>query len=224
MQARKSGLTKANINPQPPSTAVVMFSALFLFLLHNHFITEIIFKKKSGDVNDEANFSLLLNLSLQGSQCKTSTYYWPIQIHLADEDGPIRNACLMCVLLLQDLLQSCARGGRRRVEDMCYERRRAEACVDESAHHALCVLFITAVMCVFITATVCTVTYCLILRGVIPRFRPVFHIIYERDQYGTHVPSGMASAGAPPVDSDVSLRADVKGMRARQRVDPGCSR
>ena len=27
-------------------------------------------------------------------------------------------------------------GGRRRVEDMCYERRQAEACVDESAHHA----------------------------------------------------------------------------------------
>jgi hypothetical protein len=39
---------------------------------------------------------------------------------------------IACVLLLQDLLQSCARGGRRRVEDMCYERRRAEACVDES--------------------------------------------------------------------------------------------
>jgi hypothetical protein len=36
----------------------------------------------------------------------------------------------VCVLLLQDLLQSCSRGGRRRVEDMCYERRRAEACVD----------------------------------------------------------------------------------------------
>ena len=43
----------------------------------------------------------------------------------------------VCFLLLQDLLQSCSRGGRRRVEDMCYERRRAEACVDESAHHAL---------------------------------------------------------------------------------------
>ena len=43
----------------------------------------------------------------------------------------------VCVLLLQDLLQSWARGGRRRVEDMCYERRRAEACVDGSAHHAL---------------------------------------------------------------------------------------
>jgi hypothetical protein len=44
----------------------------------------------------------------------------------------------VCVcLLLQDLLQSCSRGGRRRVEDMCYERRQAEACVDESAHHAL---------------------------------------------------------------------------------------
>jgi hypothetical protein len=38
----------------------------------------------------------------------------------------------VCVLLLQDLLQSCSRGGGRRVE-----RRRAEACVDESAHHAL---------------------------------------------------------------------------------------
>ena len=33
-------------------------------------------------------------------------------------------------LLLQDLLQNCARGGRRIVEDMCYEIRRAEACVD----------------------------------------------------------------------------------------------
>jgi hypothetical protein len=43
----------------------------------------------------------------------------------------------VCVLLLQDLLQSCSREGRRRVEDRCYERRRAEACVDESAHHAL---------------------------------------------------------------------------------------
>jgi hypothetical protein len=33
--------------------------------------------------------------------------------------------------------QSCSRGGGRRVEDMCYERRRAEGCVDESAHHSL---------------------------------------------------------------------------------------
>ena len=33
-------------------------------------------------------------------------------------------------LLLKDLLQSCARGGRRIVEDMCCEIRRAEACVD----------------------------------------------------------------------------------------------
>ena len=43
----------------------------------------------------------------------------------------------VCVLLLQDLLQNCSRGGGRRVEDMCYERRRVKACVDESAHHAL---------------------------------------------------------------------------------------
>ena len=37
---------------------------------------------------------------------------------------------LVCVLLLQDLVQSCSRGGGRMVEDMCCERRRAEACVD----------------------------------------------------------------------------------------------
>jgi hypothetical protein len=51
--------------------------------------------------------------------------------------GPLVVLVCVCVLLLQDLLQSCSRGGRRRVEDMCHERRRAEACVDESAHHAL---------------------------------------------------------------------------------------
>ena len=42
----------------------------------------------------------------------------------------------VCVcLLLQDLLPSCSRGGRRRVEDMCYERRRAEACVDVCVYY-----------------------------------------------------------------------------------------
>jgi hypothetical protein len=35
-----------------------------------------------------------------------------------------------CCLLLQYLIQSCARGGRRIVEDMCYEIRRAEVCVN----------------------------------------------------------------------------------------------
>jgi hypothetical protein len=42
------------------------------------------------------------------------------------------NDVKFCVcLLLEDLLQSCSRGGRRRVEDMCYERRlgRTEAFV-----------------------------------------------------------------------------------------------
>ena len=51
------------------------------------------------------------------------------------------NGCrfrVWCVcLLLQYLLQSCSRGERGIVEDMRYERRRAEALVDESAHHAL---------------------------------------------------------------------------------------
>jgi hypothetical protein len=42
----------------------------------------------------------------------------PITIHVC--------ACL----LLQDLVQSCLRLGGGIWEDMCYERRRAEACVD----------------------------------------------------------------------------------------------
>ena len=48
----------------------------------------------------------------------------------------LRSALLRCrydtcvCLLLQYLIQSCARGGRRIVEDMCYEIRRAEAGVD----------------------------------------------------------------------------------------------
>jgi hypothetical protein len=45
---------------------------------------------------------------------------------------PNRDSCVcVCVCLLLYLLQSCSRGGGRGiVEDMCYERRRAEACVD----------------------------------------------------------------------------------------------
>ena len=38
--------------------------------------------------------------------------------------------CVCVCLLLQYLLQSCSRGGRGIVEDMRYERRRAEVCVD----------------------------------------------------------------------------------------------
>jgi hypothetical protein len=37
---------------------------------------------------------------------------------------------LLFITLLQDLIQSCACGGKRTVGDMCYEIRRAEACVD----------------------------------------------------------------------------------------------
>ena len=38
---------------------------------------------------------------------------------------------MACVcLFLQDLVQSCLRGEGGILEDMCYERRRAEACVD----------------------------------------------------------------------------------------------
>ena len=41
---------------------VVIAGLFFLFLLRKHFITEIFFKKKTGDVNDEANFSFFILL------------------------------------------------------------------------------------------------------------------------------------------------------------------
>jgi len=43
----------------------------------------------------------------------------------------------VCVYYCRTYYKAVRGGGRRRVEDMCYARRRAEACVDESAHHAL---------------------------------------------------------------------------------------
>jgi hypothetical protein len=43
-------------------TEVVVTAPFINFLLHNHFITEKNLKKKSGDVNDEANFSLFILL------------------------------------------------------------------------------------------------------------------------------------------------------------------
>jgi hypothetical protein len=43
----------------------------------------------------------------------------------------IRQNSELCVFYYyRTYLQSCSRGGGRRVEDMCYERRRAEDCVD----------------------------------------------------------------------------------------------
>ncbi len=43
----------------------------------------------------------------------------------------------MCVYYCRTYYKAVRGGGRRRVDDMCYDRRRAEACVDESARHAL---------------------------------------------------------------------------------------
>ena len=46
-----------------------------------------------------------------------------------DEPRLVWTSLCVC-LLLQDLVQSCLRGEGGILEDMCYERRRAEACVD----------------------------------------------------------------------------------------------
>ena len=51
----------------------------------------------------------------------------------ADGDGHAVCAFITAV----PIKKCCSRGGSGIVEDMCYERRRAKACVDESAHHAL---------------------------------------------------------------------------------------
>jgi hypothetical protein len=52
-------------------------------------------------------------------------FVWAYFLFLQEQIKGIIIMCVeVCVLLLQDLLQSCSRGGRRRVEDMCYERRR----------------------------------------------------------------------------------------------------
>jgi hypothetical protein len=56
--------------------------------------------------------------------------------------GPITKLCAcggdcVCFITAGPITKLFAWGGRR-VEDMSYERRRAEVCVDESAHHTLC--------------------------------------------------------------------------------------
>jgi hypothetical protein len=48
----------------------------------------------------------------------------------ASGPGHEQCVCVYTLLLLQYLLQSCMRGGRGIVEDVCYERRRVEALVD----------------------------------------------------------------------------------------------
>ena len=45
----------------------------------------------------------------------------------------------VCVYYCRTYYKAVRGGGRRRVDDMCYDRRRAEACVDESARHVLVV-------------------------------------------------------------------------------------
>ena len=49
--------------------------------------------------------------------------------------GPTQDRTV-CVYYFRTYYKAVRGGGRRRVDDMCYDRRRAEACVDESAHHA----------------------------------------------------------------------------------------
>jgi hypothetical protein len=70
-------------------------------------------------------------IATRGSQGKrggsTAGNFLPIAARCC---APLEAFPVCVCLLLQYLIQSCARGGRRIVEDMCYEIRRAEDCVD----------------------------------------------------------------------------------------------
>ena len=67
-----------------PEYETVVWSGLFsLFLLRKHFITEKKFKKKSGDVNDEANFPFFILLHKRAKPilplgARTQTLYSPL--------------------------------------------------------------------------------------------------------------------------------------------------
>ncbi len=156
----------------------------------------------------------------------------------------------VCVLLLQDLLQSCARGGRRRVEDMCYERRRAEACVDESAHHALpvcvyycCSTYYKAIrVCVYYCRTikaVCGCVYTAYSNGLHEFVRPVIQSALNAGRgHHEHQPGLVLGCGVcvwpglacrycspqtPPVHAEAS-DADLHTFPSRSLLTPSRSR
>ena len=61
-----------------------MIAGLFShFLLHNHFITEIFLKKKSGDVNDEVKFPFFFNFirELNPTLVHIPAKVWDMLIH-----------------------------------------------------------------------------------------------------------------------------------------------
>jgi hypothetical protein len=75
---------------------------------------------------------LVMKFSFRCRGCSTEVPNRPA-IDSYPETGIIKRLMIQAqrvCLLLQYLLQSCSRGGRGIVEDMCYEKRRAEACVD----------------------------------------------------------------------------------------------
>jgi hypothetical protein len=76
-----------------------------------------------------ARILLHLHIQLKGYVWGEAGAHSTTPTYTVKRDGPARERVCVC-LLLQYLIQSCARGGRRIVEDMCYEIRRAEACVD----------------------------------------------------------------------------------------------
>jgi hypothetical protein len=62
---------------------------------------------------------------------------WLVQDPTTRPIGTREEPGTVCVYYCRTYYNAVRGGGRRRVDDMCYDRRRAEACVDESARHAL---------------------------------------------------------------------------------------
>jgi hypothetical protein len=77
------------------------------------------------------------DMCYESRRAEACVYFRPVWTSLVVCHALMHQISVCVCLLLQCRLQTCSRGGRGIVEDMCYERRRAEACVDLTAHHAL---------------------------------------------------------------------------------------
>jgi hypothetical protein len=147
-EKRADGSIRCPATGRAGRTPLVVSSAFFLFLLHKHWInkTKIFLRRcklrskfsicffasqPSGDLEPTQGGAGTREepgtLTQRGALFSLVPLLWE-RVQFIEKVTP--RAPGVC-LLLQYLLQSCSRGrGGGAVEDMCYKRLRAEACVD----------------------------------------------------------------------------------------------
>jgi hypothetical protein len=114
-----------------PASSKTTGHALTLSLSHSHSqqLTQSLIHSRIGSLSLSLSLSLTLSFLLSESLSSASHAAPPWVSH---------SRCRgVCVYYCRTYDKAVRGGEKRRVEDMCYERRQAEACVDESAHHAL---------------------------------------------------------------------------------------